>query len=91
MINVFALFTGKLLQALQNSSFHKLCYLEAKTTFSTILHRHCNFNLFLNLVMINVFAVFPGRLLQTLQNSSFHKTCYLEAKTNVLHNFAKAL
>ena len=79
MINVFAVFTGKLLQTLQNSSFHKTCYLEAKT------------NTFLKLVMINVFAVFTGKLLQTLQNSSFHKTCYLEAKTNVLHNFAKAL
>ena len=31
MINVFAVFTGKLLQALQNKSFHKTCYLEAKT------------------------------------------------------------
>ena len=31
MINVFAVFTGKLLQTLQNSSFHKTCYLEAKT------------------------------------------------------------
>ena len=30
MINVFAVFTGKLLQTLQNSSFHKTCYLEAK-------------------------------------------------------------
>ena len=27
MINVFAVFTGKLLQTLQNSSFHKTCYL----------------------------------------------------------------
>ena len=31
MINVFAVFTGKLLQTLQNSTFHKTCYLEAKT------------------------------------------------------------
>ena len=31
MINVFAVFTAKLLQTLQNSSFHKTCYLEAKT------------------------------------------------------------
>ena len=31
MLNVFAVFTGKLLQTLQNSSFHKTCYLEAKT------------------------------------------------------------
>ena len=31
MINVFAVFTGKLLQTLQNSSFHKTCYLGAKT------------------------------------------------------------
>ena len=26
MINVFAVFTAKLLQTLQNSSFHKTCY-----------------------------------------------------------------
>ena len=31
MLSVFAFFTGKLLQTLQNSSFHKTCYLEAKT------------------------------------------------------------
>ena len=31
MINVFAVFTGKLLQALENSIFHKMCYLGAKT------------------------------------------------------------
>ena len=31
MINVFADFTGKLLETLQNSSFHKTSYLEAKT------------------------------------------------------------
>ena len=43
MINVVAVFTGKLLQTLQNSSFHKTCYLEAKTTFCTILNWHCNF------------------------------------------------
>ena len=30
MINVFDLFTGKLLQTLQNSSFHKACHLQAK-------------------------------------------------------------
>ena len=30
MINVFAAFTGKLLHTLQNSSFHKTCYLVAK-------------------------------------------------------------
>ena len=35
MINVFAVFTGKLLQSLQNSSLHKTCYLEAKTN---VLH-----------------------------------------------------
>ena len=35
MINVFAVFTGKVLQTLQNSSFHKTCYLEAKTN---VLH-----------------------------------------------------
>ena len=46
MINVFAVFTGKLLQTLQNSSFHKTCYLQAKRTFCTILQRHCNFNFF---------------------------------------------
>ena len=91
MINVFAVFTGKLSQTLQSSSFHKTCYLEAKTN---VLHNFAKallFYLFEKLVMINVFAVFTGKLLQTLQNSSFHKTCYLEAKTNVLHNFAKAL
>ena len=31
MINVFAVSTGKLIQTLQNSSFYKTCYLEAKT------------------------------------------------------------
>ena len=31
MINVLANFTGKLLQTLQNSRFHKTRYLEAKT------------------------------------------------------------
>ena len=31
MINVFALFTGKLLQTLENSIFDKTRYLEAKT------------------------------------------------------------
>ena len=35
MIKVFAVFTGKLQQTLQNSSFHKTCYLEAKTN---VLH-----------------------------------------------------
>ena len=35
MIKVFALFSGKLLQTLQNSSFHKTCYSEAKTN---VLH-----------------------------------------------------
>ena len=76
MINVFAAFTGKLQQTLQNSSFHKTCYLEAKTIV---------------LVMINIFAVFTGKRLQTLQSSSFYKTCYLEAKTNVLHSFPMPL
>ena len=79
MINVFAVFTGKLLQTLQNSSFHKTCYLDAKTN---VLHNFANYS---------ASAVFTGKLLQTLQNSSFHKTCYLDAKTNVLHNFALAL
>ena len=36
MINVFAAFTGNLLQTLQNSSFHKTCFLEAKTN---LLHK----------------------------------------------------
>ena len=31
MINFFAVFTGKLLQTLQNSSFHETFYLEVKT------------------------------------------------------------
>ena len=35
MINVFAVFTGKRLQTLQNISFHKTCYLDAKTN---VLH-----------------------------------------------------
>ena len=35
MINVFAFYTVKLLQTLQNSSFHKKCYLQAKTN---VLH-----------------------------------------------------
>ena len=38
MRNVFAVFTGKLLQTLQNSSFPKTCYLEAKTN---VLHNFC--------------------------------------------------
>ena len=91
MINVFVVFTGKLLQTLQNSSFHKTCYLEAKNerfahfcTGSVILT-------FLRFCHDKRFCCFTGKLLQTLQSSSFHKTCYLEAKTNVLHNFALAL
>ena len=43
MINVFAVFTGKLLQTLQNSSFPKTCYLEAKPNVLHNLKRHCNF------------------------------------------------
>ena len=35
MINDFAVLTGKLLQTLQNSSFHKTQYLEAK---KNVLH-----------------------------------------------------
>ena len=31
MIKVFAVFTGKMLQTLQNSTFQKTCYSEAKT------------------------------------------------------------
>ena len=30
MINGFAVYSGKLLQTLQNNSFYKTCYLEAK-------------------------------------------------------------
>ena len=46
MINVFAVFTGKLLQTLQNSSFYKTCYLEAKTNALHNFHWHCNFFFF---------------------------------------------
>ena len=35
MINFLAVFSGKLLQTLQNSSSHKTCYLEAETN---VLH-----------------------------------------------------
>ena len=35
MINVFAGFSGKLLQTLQKNSFYKTCFLEAKTN---VLH-----------------------------------------------------
>ena len=35
MINVFSDFTSKLLETLENSSFHKTCFLEAKTN---VLH-----------------------------------------------------
>ena len=35
MLNVFAVFTGKLLETLQNSSVHKTWYLGAKTN---VLH-----------------------------------------------------
>ena len=35
MINVFVFLASKLLQTLQNSNFHKVCYLEAKTN---VLH-----------------------------------------------------
>ena len=48
MINVFAVFTGKLLQTLQNSSFHKTCYLEAKTNVLHNFASHCNFTFFKN-------------------------------------------
>ena len=48
MINVFAVFTGKLLQTLQNSSFHKTCYLEAKTN---VLH---NFAMALFLTFLKI-------------------------------------
>ena len=63
MINVFAVFTGKLLQTLQNSSFHKTCYLEAKTN---VLHNFAKARVILaffnnTLVMINCyFAVFAA-------------------------------
>ena len=33
MVNVFDVFTGKPLKTLQKNSFHKTCYLEAKTNF----------------------------------------------------------
>ena len=49
MINVFAVFTGKLLQTLENSSFHKTCYLEAKTNvLKNFFQRHSNFTFFKN-------------------------------------------
>ena len=91
MLNIFPVFTGKLLQTVQNSSFHKTCYLEAK---KERFAQFCNCTvilLFLNFGHENVFAVFTGKLLETLQNTSVHKTFYSEAKTNVLHNFAMAL
>ena len=43
MINVFAVFTGKLLQTRQNSSFYKLCYLDCKTN---VLHNFAKLLLF---------------------------------------------
>ena len=49
MINVFAVFTGKLLQTLQNSSFHKTCYLEAKTN---VLHKFCTGTVILTFLKI---------------------------------------
>ena len=73
MINDFAVFTGKLLQTLQNTSFHKTCYLDAKTN---VLHNFAlaqKFYLFKKFVMINVFAVFTGKLLQTLKILLFIK------------------
>ena len=85
MINVFAVFTAILLQTLQNSSFHKTCYLEAKTN---VLHNFVKGTVILPFLKIGhdkVFAFFTGKLLQTLQNSSFQKRCFLEAKTKVLH------
>ena len=90
MINVFAVFTGKLLQTLQISSFHKTCYLEDKTSLAQFFNGTVILT-FLKFGHDKRFCCFTGKLLQTLQNSSFHKTCYLEAKTNVLHNFAMAL
>ena len=65
MVYVFAVFTGKQLQTLQNSSFSKICYLDAKTN---VLHNFAMalyFQFFLNFVIIKVFAVFTGKLLQT--------------------------
>ena len=46
MIKVFAVFTGKLLQTMQNSSFHKTCYLEAtgkllQTMQNSSFHKTC--------------------------------------------------
>ena len=91
MINVFAVFTGKLQQTLQNSSFHKTCYLEAKTNVLENFALAVKFLLFENFLLINVFPVFTGKLLQTLQNSNFYQTCYLDAETNVFHTFALTL
>ena len=48
MINVFAVFTGKLLQTLQNSRFHKTCYLEDKTNALNNFQLDCNFHFFMN-------------------------------------------
>ena len=50
MINIFAVFTGKLLQTLQNSSFHKTCYLEAKTN---VLHKFCKGTVILPVLKIS--------------------------------------
>ena len=99
MINVFAVFTVKLLQTLQNSSFHKTCYLDAKTNvlhnFALALYWKTAANTssltFLKIGHDKRFCCFYWKTVETLQNSRFHKTCYLDAKTNVLHNFALAL
>ena len=92
MIHVFAVFTGKLLETLQNSSFHKTLHLEAKTN---VLHNFAmsrySYFIFYNFVLINFFPVFTGKLPETLQISSCHQTLCLEAKTNVLQNFAMSL
>ena len=63
MINVFAVFTGKQLQTLQNSSFHKTCYLEAKTNVFHNFAMALYFQLFKYFVMLRVFPVFTEKLL----------------------------
>ena len=47
MINVFAVFTGKLLQTMQNSSFHKTFFLEAKRN---VFAQFCNDTVILSLL-----------------------------------------
>ena len=49
MINVFNVFTEKVLQTLQNSSFHKTCYLEAKRN---VLQNFCTGTVILTFLKI---------------------------------------